>query len=122
MIRPPPRSTRTDTLFPYTTLFRSGGLRRRPARRDIARRRALLPGLPLSLLCRHDRRGCRRPLRLPPGTAAGAPGEPPARARLSLQPALRAGPLAGAVLRAGDFRAGVGARCRLEPRRLPGAP
>src|SRR3546814_18907312 len=25
MIRPPPRSTRTDTLFPYTTLFRSHG-------------------------------------------------------------------------------------------------
>src|SRR3546814_6582032 len=24
MIRQPPRSTRTDTLFPYTTLFRSG--------------------------------------------------------------------------------------------------
>src|SRR3546814_19946233 len=23
MIRPPPKSTRTDTLFPYTTLFRS---------------------------------------------------------------------------------------------------
>src|SRR3546814_1183440 len=23
MLRPPPRSTRTDTLFPYTTLFRS---------------------------------------------------------------------------------------------------
>src|SRR3546814_3190474 len=34
MIRRPPRSTRTDTLFPYTTLFRSGrlarGLRRPP--------------------------------------------------------------------------------------------
>src|SRR3546814_2704121 len=38
MIRRPPRSTRTDTLFPYTTLFRSGhgqrrvgtGLRRQP--------------------------------------------------------------------------------------------
>src|SRR3546814_10662143 len=31
MIRTPPRSTRTDTLFPYTTLFRSGcnGGRRR---------------------------------------------------------------------------------------------
>src|SRR3546814_2839827 len=28
MIRRPPRSTRTDTLFPYTTLFRSRGLRR----------------------------------------------------------------------------------------------
>src|SRR3546814_8370812 len=25
MIRRPPRSTRTDTLFPYTTLFRSEG-------------------------------------------------------------------------------------------------
>src|SRR3546814_8091738 len=24
VLRPPPRSTRTDTLFPYTTLFRSG--------------------------------------------------------------------------------------------------
>src|SRR3546814_10069784 len=24
MLRPPPRSTRTDTLFPYTTLVRSG--------------------------------------------------------------------------------------------------
>src|SRR3546814_12454277 len=28
MIRRPPRSTRTDTLFPYTTLFRSLPLRR----------------------------------------------------------------------------------------------
>src|SRR3546814_2856980 len=27
MIRRPPRSTRTDTLFPYTTLFRSPGYR-----------------------------------------------------------------------------------------------
>src|SRR3546814_5178535 len=31
MIRRPPRSTRTDTLFPYTTLFRSHG-RDAPAR------------------------------------------------------------------------------------------
>src|SRR3546814_6792071 len=32
MIRRPPRSTRTDTLFPYTTLFRAAaGDRRRPA-------------------------------------------------------------------------------------------
>src|SRR3546814_2353032 len=29
MIRRPPRSTRTDTLFPYTTLFRSALLPRR---------------------------------------------------------------------------------------------
>src|SRR3546814_7678542 len=46
MIRRPPRSTRTDTLFPYTTLFRSPASARpdhhrlpdrddaRPARRD----------------------------------------------------------------------------------------
>src|SRR3546814_5567335 len=30
MIRRPPRSTRTDTLFPYTTLFRSLGERPDP--------------------------------------------------------------------------------------------
>src|SRR3546814_15723377 len=30
MIRRPPRSTRTDTLFPYTTLFRSGDQRTLP--------------------------------------------------------------------------------------------
>src|SRR3546814_4271568 len=29
MIRRPPRSTRTDTLFPYTTLFRSAGTKRK---------------------------------------------------------------------------------------------
>src|SRR3546814_12720707 len=28
MLRRPPRSTRTDTLFPYTTLFRSAGVGR----------------------------------------------------------------------------------------------
>src|SRR3546814_3991797 len=40
MIRRPPRSTRTDTLFPYTTLFRSEG-RSDSARADRdARRRA----------------------------------------------------------------------------------
>src|SRR3546814_9293380 len=37
MIRRPPRSTRTDTLFPYTTLFRSGARGAHP-RRDIGRR------------------------------------------------------------------------------------
>src|SRR3546814_11075786 len=33
MIRRPPRSTRTDTLFPYTTLFRS--IQLRPAHRSL---------------------------------------------------------------------------------------
>src|SRR3546814_4209898 len=34
MIRRPPRSTRTDTLFPYTTLFRSQRSRRWAGRQD----------------------------------------------------------------------------------------
>src|SRR3546814_20210731 len=37
MIRRPPRSTRTDTLFPYTTLFRS--------RAQLALKRAVLIGI-----------------------------------------------------------------------------
>src|SRR3546814_3179227 len=44
MIRRPPRSTRTDTLFPYTTLFRSDDLHRahlrRPGDRPARKRRA----------------------------------------------------------------------------------
>src|SRR3546814_3291464 len=50
MIRRPPRSTRTDTLFPYTTLFRSAVARRhraaqgdRRAEMDGARDGAALP-------------------------------------------------------------------------------
>src|SRR3546814_487640 len=41
MIRRPPRSTRTDTLFPYTTLFRShgGSPAFRGCRRNAASRR-----------------------------------------------------------------------------------
>src|SRR3546814_2758629 len=37
MRRLPPRSTRTDTLFPYTTLFRSPAHLHRKARRDSCR-------------------------------------------------------------------------------------
>src|SRR3546814_9488279 len=40
MIRRPPRSTRTDTLFPYTTLFRSIGLRHRQGHDEVGRARA----------------------------------------------------------------------------------
>src|SRR3546814_1051318 len=43
MIRRPPRSTRTDTLFPYTTLFRSG---RRPGQRHPPGRARLLDAAP----------------------------------------------------------------------------
>src|SRR3546814_12290312 len=38
MIRRPPGSTRTDTLFPYTTLFRSCGLSTRPGSGQSSRR------------------------------------------------------------------------------------
>src|SRR3546814_5133642 len=37
MIRRPPRSTRTDTLFPYTTLFRSSAPAAAPRRRAAGR-------------------------------------------------------------------------------------
>src|SRR3546814_12589962 len=56
MIRRPPRSTRTDTLFPYTTLFRSPGMTT-PVTSDIAKltaiwavQAALLVGIVLVLL------------------------------------------------------------------------
>src|SRR3546814_19541373 len=44
MIRRPPRSTRTDTLFPYTTLFRNSGQRLFgvPAIEDVRVERDLL--------------------------------------------------------------------------------
>src|SRR3546814_10123272 len=66
MIRRPPRSTRTDTLFPYTTLFRSvvrGGaedadllarvaLAAQARYLDLAQAREVLPGQALRVL--HD--------------------------------------------------------------------
>src|SRR3546814_2388946 len=50
MIRRPPRSTRTDTLFPYTTLCRSRGRpanRHRPSWRNSQRSSWLLLGVKL---------------------------------------------------------------------------
>src|SRR3546814_19518330 len=54
MIRRPPRSTRTDTLFPYTTLFRSQPHRARALRAAVSPERlpALKPaGLRAPVLC-----------------------------------------------------------------------
>src|SRR3546814_12269938 len=56
MIRRPPRSTRTDTLFPYTPLFRSAAARAPPR----ARRRAIPAGS-----SGDGRRERWRPLRFP---------------------------------------------------------
>src|SRR3546814_2235531 len=78
MIRRPPRSTRTDTLFPYTTLFRSfysiawavalfADLLEIPARvheeihvLDLPHRRGPAVKTPLRVLDRHIGRGKRR--------------------------------------------------------------
>src|SRR3546814_16615718 len=48
MRRRPPRSTRTDTLFPYTTLFRSAQHRRVDPRRVLTAEQILRPARPLS--------------------------------------------------------------------------
>src|SRR3546814_6063555 len=129
MIRRPPRSTRTDTLVPYTTLFRSAGAQR-DAGRD--RRRAdrvlctvldIAPGQPPAGALRHH------PARLQRGadhqrrdrTAAGDPhrlrgaggDDPevrdPAAAVAGAQPAL---------VRAGAVAA-VGARSEEHTSELP---
>src|SRR3546814_5849987 len=77
MIRRPPRSTRTDTLFPYTTLFRSRRVRptdgigwgHEHRDGDLAARPRRHPGRPLPALDPRDRAvgatpvrsGCRSP-------------------------------------------------------------
>src|SRR3546814_18400216 len=79
MIRRPPRSTRTDTLFPYTTLFRSDGQGKgRLGDEDIAgnrlERRAggVVPALvvaghhrPFAPIFQHDLRGAEHMARRP---------------------------------------------------------
>src|SRR3546814_12472958 len=62
MIRRPPRSTRTDTLFPYTTLFRTTAARHSRPRRFCRRR-----GGSSSRSCgRWHRRPCRTAYRRRP--------------------------------------------------------
>src|SRR3546814_4063659 len=54
MIRRPPRSTRTDTLFPYTTLFRSTHWLRRRRRQANWRKRGTGLKTPRVALIRED--------------------------------------------------------------------
>src|SRR3546814_18005827 len=86
MIRQPPGSTLTDTLFPYTTLFRSrAGPGALAPGRGARRRVRPLPGLPPWLVGRLGRRPrC--------GRLAGDPVATPARRRhrsTALAPARR---------------------------------
>src|SRR3546814_4540711 len=89
MILRPPRSTRTDTLFPYTTLFRS--------------RLAAVPREgPALVAARRARRRRRQPGPRGParggggvrhrGSASGHPGRRPRRARLPQREGRRARP------------------------------
>src|SRR3546814_7261256 len=83
MILPPPRSTLSDTLFPYATLFRSPGLPLRAAARDDPPH-----GVPPARAER--RRGARR--RLPAGAAGRLlPRLPPAAPPLHPGPPARPG-------------------------------
>src|SRR3546814_6411498 len=62
MIRRPPRSTRTDTLFPYTTLFRSTtSAAYRSHRRGRDRRRVYAARHRHKAGSAHDRDGLDRP-------------------------------------------------------------
>src|SRR3546814_14110015 len=119
MIRRPPRSTRTDTPFPYTTLFRSHlfrgvphlravdrlraarrrSARRFPDQRTRAGRRRPARGARFLALCR-DRRQCRAPR-----VDHGAPDDGHAR--------LAAGP------RSAESRVGKGCVSTLRSRWLP---
>src|SRR3546814_13110137 len=126
MIRRPPRSTRTDTLFPYTTLFRSparslqgwaqpgafpavhraGG---RPAGRAVAERADRLPAGPAG--------------RIPDLLLAQRPGGD----RGAVPPPLPAHPLPAGRSRAGPARDDSGAWRTLnaradKPKRGPGIP
>src|SRR3546814_2719752 len=94
MIRRPPRSTRTDTLFPYTTLFRSHFDRLED--RDVVRYRAAahvetsaklgagklhFSGIPGKLASRHDVHryaGCTNRMALGLQPARQIDGQPPA--------------------------------------------
>src|SRR3546814_1711337 len=82
MIRRPPRSTRTDTLFPYTTLFRSPWFRpwRYRSSRSSPRRRR-------RPVCGSGRQDCAPAEGSPPVVSAGGVrglGRPVGRGRLRL--------------------------------------
>src|SRR5438876_12454910 len=105
MIRRPPRST----LFPYTTLFRSGLVLRDRPRFPVAHRAAgAHPARPLPLRARRDpaARG------LPRAPSAARHRERVLLARAEEPLAAADGPRLGALLRAHDGRAGL---VRLRP-------
>src|SRR3546814_7998244 len=110
MIRRPPRSTRTDTLFPYTTLFRS-----RPASSPGFEIPSPQPRPPLSFpdAERPDRTAAARPLLGRAVPAGAGDGVPPDLARLSPAGVL---PALERALR--GLRRAVARGNRVDPRRV----
>src|SRR3546814_4499264 len=76
LVRRPPRSTRTDTLFPYTTLFRSLRAQRAGARVAGPAAAVSRPPRPLQRFPRPRR------LRGPPAVRTAPPGAPQEPSRL----------------------------------------
>src|SRR3546814_19231679 len=85
MIRRPPRSTRTDTLFPYTTLFRArADIDQKTAARDAARAQVAVAEAQLNeMRARIDRLDIRAPeagivleRSVEPGQVVGQGGSP----------------------------------------------
>src|SRR3546814_16030545 len=99
MIRRPPRPTRTDTLFPYTTLFRSRYLPQWPLRKEITASSRQQPKLDNAL---KDSQALRRRF------SAVSKDAPQARMTGSLLVAARHRRRVGAVLQ--QRRASVGRR------------
>src|SRR3546814_1666337 len=109
MIRRPPRSTRTDTLFPYTTLFRSQPARQLPGQRQSLRRRSPVCGGRIAAWGRPAAGGADQP----DGREAvmADPIEPDARGPQAPEPSRKAAPdtltLRAAPRRVVRFRRGV---------------
>src|SRR3546814_15248811 len=61
MVRGPPASTRSDTLLPYTALFRSRGFRNSGEVGSARRVRDLLSGFAVLAVVEHDDGGILRP-------------------------------------------------------------
>src|SRR3546814_9883770 len=84
MLRLPPRSTRTDTPFPYTTLFRSADIDQKTAARDAARAQVAVAEAQLNeMRARIDRLDIRAPeagivleRSVEPGQVVGQGGSP----------------------------------------------
>src|SRR3546814_16975335 len=108
MLRRPPRSTRTDTLFPYTTLFRSRRWRGSGIRRSCP---APVPPAPRSRAAARGARPGPQPAR-----RRGSPGLPPRCPRPSrAAPPVRKSGVEG---RSVSVRVEVGGRRLIKKKRI----